>query len=305
MDEADLAAVSGKDPRSLGEVLASGELSFSFELFPPKTDDGERALWQTVRDLEHLNPTFISVTYGAGGSTRDRTVRVTSRIAAEPNLTPVAHLTCVGADEDELRGVIAEYAQAGVSTILALRGDPPGGPGAPWEQHPNGLAHADDLIALILAMGDFSVGVAAFPEGHPESDDLRQDALILAKKQDAGAEFAITQFFFEASDYGRLVTDAATHGCTMPILPGLLPVTNVAQIERFAALSGAAFPPALAARFALVKDDEAAVHDLGVEVAAELSRQLLDMGAPGLHFYTLNRSTSTREVYEALGLAAG
>ena len=296
--------VSAAPGPSLGEVLARGERSFSFELFPPKTDDGERALWQTIRDLEGLNPTLISVTYGAGGSTRDRTVRIVAGIAAEPDLTPLAHLTCVGASRDEVRAVIEEYAAAGVRAILALRGDPPGGPGTPWAQHPDGLAHADDLVELIASMGGFSVGVAAFPEGHPESPDLDADAAILARKQDAGAEFAITQFFFDARDYERLVSDAGRHGCTMPILPGLLPVTNVAQIERFAALSGAAFPAELAARFALVKDDPDAVQALGVEVAAELGQELLDLGAPGLHFYTLNRSTSTRDVYKALGLGS-
>ena len=296
--------VSAAPGPSLGEVLARGERSFSFELFPPKTDDGERALWQTIRDLEVLNPTLISVTYGAGGSTRDRTVRIVAGIAAEPELTPLAHLTCVGASRDEVRAVIEEYAAAGVRAILALRGDPPSGPGAAWSQHPDGFAHADELVELIGSMGGFSVGVAAFPEGHPESSDLDAGALVLARKQDAGAEFAITQFFFEARDYERLVSDARRHGCTMPILPGLLPVTNVAQIERFAALSGAAFPSALSARFALVKDDPDAVQALGVEVAAELAQELLDLGAPGLHFYTLNRSTSTREVYEALGLGS-
>lgn len=290
--------------RPLGEVLSSGERSFSFELFPPKTDDGERALWQTIRDLQGLRPTLISVTYGAGGSTRDRTVRIVGGIAAEPALTPLAHLTCVGASRDEVRAVVEEFAAAGVPAILALRGDPPGGPGADWVQHPDGFAHADELVEFIAAIGGFSIGVAAFPEGHPESPDLANDAVVLARKQDAGAEFAITQFFFEARDYERLVRDAAGHGCTMPILPGLLPVTNVAQIERFAALSGAAFPADLAARFALVKDDPDAVHALGVEVAAELGQELLDMGAPGLHFYTLNRSASTREVCEALGLGS-
>jgi methylenetetrahydrofolate reductase (NADPH) len=294
----------GATGRPLGEVLASGERSFSFELFPPKTDDGERALWQTIRDLEGLNPTLISVTYGAGGSTRDRTVRIVAGIAAEPALTPLAHLTCVGASREDVRAVVDEFAAAGVRAILALRGDPPGGPGAPWTQHPDGFAHADELVEFIAAMGGFSVGVAAFPEGHPESPDLAADAVVLARKQDAGAEFAITQFFFDARDYERLVRDAAGHGCTMPILPGLLPVTNVAQIERFAALSGAAFPAELSARFALVKDDPDAVHALGVEVAADLAQRLLDLGAPGLHFYTLNRSTSTREVYEALGLGS-
>lgn len=299
------AAPAGSRRPSLGAVLACGDRSFSFELFPPKTDEGERALWSTVRDLEALGPTFVSVTYGAGGSTRDRTVRVTAQIAAETDMTAVAHLTCVGASRAELSEVIEEYGASGVNTILALRGDPPGGPGQPWVAHPDGLEHADELVALIRSLGDFSIGVAAFPEGHPESASLDDDARVLAAKQRAGAEFAITQFLFTAADYGRLCDRAAHFGCTMPIVPGIMPVTNVAQIERFAALSGAAFPPELAARFALVKDDPDAVQRLGVEVAVDLSRDLLAMGAPGLHFYTLNRSTSTREVYEALGLGSG
>lgn len=287
---------------SLGRILAEGERSFSFELFPPKTDEGEIALWETVRDLESLHPSFVSVTYGAGGSTRDRTVRITRQIAEQTTLLPVAHLTCVGASRDELRTVIGEYADAGINTILALRGDPPGGPGAPWTPHPDGLHHADELVALIDSLGDFSIGVAAFPEGHPESTDLEEDARVLAAKQDAGAEFAITQFFFRAGDYERLRERSAAHGCTMPIVPGIMPVTNVSQIERFAALSGAQFPEELAVRFRAVADDADAVRKLGVDVATELSEELLAQGAPGIHFYTLNRSTSTREVYEALGL---
>jgi len=290
---------------SLGEVLRSGRRSFSFELFPPKTDEGERQLWQTVRELEALQPTFVSLTYGAGGSTRDRTVRIAAELATHTTLTPVAHLTCVGASRDDLRGVIAQYAAAGVSTVLALRGDPPGGPGGTWVQHPDGLAHADELVALVRSLGDFSVGVAAFPEGHPESSDLDADARVLAAKQDAGAEFAITQFFFQARDYRRLIDRARSHGCTMPVIPGLMPVTNVVQIERFATLSGAAFPEDLAARFAAVKDDDEAVRRLGIDVAVELAKELLELGAPGLHFYTLNRSSSTREIYLALGLGTG
>ena len=299
------AVPAGSRRPSLGAVLASGDRSFSFELFPPKTDEGEAGLWATVRDLEALGPTFVSVTYGAGGSTRDRTVRVTAQIASQTDMTAVAHLTCVGASRAELEEVIAEYHASGVNTILALRGDPPGGPGQPWAAHPDGLQHADELVALIRTMGDFSIGVAAFPEGHPESASLDDDARVLASKQRAGAEFAITQFFFTADDYARLRDRASRFGCTMPIVPGLMPVTNVSQIERFAELSGAAFPPELAARFALVKDDPGAVQQLGVEVAVALGRELLEMGAPGLHFYTLNRSTSTREVYEALGLGTG
>ncbi len=296
------------DPRrstdSIGEVLASGARSFSFELFPPKTDEGEANLWQAVRELEALRPSFVSVTYGAGGSTQDRTVRITRAIAEETTIPPVAHLTCVGASRDELRAVIAQYADAGVTTMLALRGDPPGGARAPWEQHPDGLNHADELVALIKELGNFSVGVAAFPEKHPESADLDQDARTLAMKQDAGAEFAITQFFFTCADYERLVAAAQAYGCEIPIIPGLMPVTNVAQIERFAELSGADFPTQLAQRFRRVADDAEAVRQLGVEVAVELSEELLAAGAPGLHFYTLNRSTSTREVYSALGLGS-
>ncbi len=289
---------------SLGKALSTGQRSFSFELFPPKTDDGERMLWQTVRDIEALRPTFVSVTYGAGGSTRDRTVRITGEIAGETTLTPVAHLTCVGSSRDELANVVGQYASVGVNTLLALRGDPPTGLDTPWQPHPGGLDYAVELVELIRSLGSFSVGVAAFPEGHPESTSLEQDARVLALKQQAGAEFAITQLFFRVEDYERLVDMSVAAGCTMPIVPGIMPVTNVAQIERFAALSGAAFPAELAERFARVADDPDAVVRMGIEVAAEMCQRLLELGVPGLHFYTLNRSHSTIEVYQALGLGA-
>ncbi len=289
---------------SLGQVLSGGSRSFSFELFPPKTADGERQLWQTVREIEALRPTFVSVTYGAGGSTQDRTVRLTGEIAADTTLTPVGHLTCVGASRDELREVVGQYAAAGVRTMLALRGDPPRGRDTAWVPHPDGLRHANELVELIRSLGSFSVGVAAFPEGHPESVDRDEDARVLALKQQAGAEFAVTQLFFRVEDYERMVDLAGRHGVTMPIVPGIMPVTNVAQIERFAALSGAQFPAGLAARFHAVADDPEAVVRLGVDVAAEMSQRLLELGAPGLHFYTLNRSRSTIEVYQALGLGA-
>lgn len=288
----------------LGEVLSSGRRSFSFELFPPKTEDGERVLWQTVREIESLRPTFVSVTYGAGGSTQDRTVRLTGEIARDTTLTPVAHLTCVGASRDELRSVVGHYAAEGVRTVLALRGDPPTGLGTDWRPHPGGLANAVELVELVRSLGSFSVGVAAFPEGHPESPGLDHDARVLAMKQQAGADFAITQLFFRVEDYVRMVDMAAAAGCTMPIVPGIMPVTNVSQIERFASLSGAAFPRPLADRFSAVADDPEAVLALGVEVASDMCQRLLDAGAPGLHFYTLNRSRSTIEVYEALGLGA-
>lgn len=274
--------------------------SVSFEFFPPKTDEGEQLLWAAIRQVEALQPAFVSVTYGAGGSTRDRTVRITRRIAQETTLTPVAHLTCVGATRDDLRHVIAEYADAGVSRMLALRGDPAAGPGTPWQSHPDGLDHADELVRLIRGLGSFTVGVAAFPEGHPESATLDDDARVLAMKQDAGAEFAVTQFFFDAGHYERLLERARAHGCSMPIIPGLMPVTDVRQITRFAQLSGAGFPADLAARFEERSSDPESVRRLGVEVATDLSRQLLSAGAPGLHFYTLNRSTSSLDVYRAL-----
>jgi methylenetetrahydrofolate reductase (NADPH) len=281
-----------------------GRPTISFELFPPKTQAGEASLWETVDELQEIRPDFVSVTYGAGGSTQDRTMSIAKRIAETTDIPPVGHLTCVGASREDLVAVIEEYGRSGVNTILALRGDPPGGPGTPWVQHAEGLAHADQLVSLIKSVGDFTVGVAAFPEVHPESMSLDADARVLAAKQDAGASFAITQLFFRASDYFRLVERAAEHGSTMPILAGIMPVTNVSQIERFAQMSGSEFPVALAGRFHTVADDPEAVRELGVEVAVELCRELLDGGAPGLHFYTLNRSHSTIDIYNRLDLGA-
>jgi methylenetetrahydrofolate reductase (NADPH) len=286
---------------TVAELLAAGR-SFSFEFFPPKTDDGERALWQTLRELESLGPAFVSVTYGAGGSERDRTVRVTERIAAETTMTPVGHLTCVGSSVAELRQVVGQYAAAGVRTILALRGDPPSGLGTAWAPHAEGLEHADELVRLVTGLGDFCVGVAAFPQGHPESPDLESDARRLAGKQEAGAQFAVTQFFFDPDDYLRLRERAERYGCTMPIVPGIMPITNYRQVDRFAELAGTPVPHDLARRLQAVEDDVAAVRAIGVEVATQLCQRLLDEGAPGLHFYTLNRSPATREVYGLLGL---
>lgn len=291
-------------PLDLASLLAAGGRSYSFEFFPPKTSAGEEILWQALTELEAFQPTFVSVTYGAGGSTQAATVAITHRIATETTLTPVAHLTCVGATTDQLREVIQQYRQAGVGTVLALRGDPPTGPGTKWTPTPGGLTHADQLVALLQAEGGFGIGVAAFPEGHPESVDLTADAAVLKAKQDAGAQFAITQFFFHAEDYFSLLDRADEQGVTIPIIPGIMPVTNLGQITRFAQLSGADFPAALAQRFEEVGDDPSAVTALGVELATELAERVLIGGAPGLHFYTLNRSTATREIYHALGLTA-
>jgi methylenetetrahydrofolate reductase (NADPH) len=287
---------------TLRDVLAAGQRSFSFEFFPPKDDAGEAVLWQAMRRLEALGPTFVSVTYGAGGSTRDRTVRATRRMAEQTTLTPVAHLTCVGASRSELRRVIGEYADAGVRTVLAIRGDAPGGPGTPWTPHEDGVDTALDLVRMLRRLGDFSVGVAAFPEGHPESPSLEHDARVLALKEQAGADFAVTQFFFRAEDYFALVERAQRAGCTIPVIPGIMPVTNLRQIERFAALSGASLPAGLVAELRRVGDDPAAVREVGVQAATDLAARLLAGGAPGLHFYTLNRSTATLDIYTRLGL---
>lgn len=289
--------------QTVAELISGGGRTFSFEFFPPKDDEGEQRLWLAIRELEALRPTFVSVTYGAGGSTRDRTVRITENIASDTTLTPVAHLTCVGHSVAELRRVVGEYADAGVRNVLALRGDPPDGPGTPWTATPGGLTYANELVALTKSLGDFSVGVAAFPEGHREAASLEADARVLALKQEAGAEFAITELFFRPDDYFALAERCAAVGVDLPIIPGIMPITNLRQIQRMAELSGRAVPPEVVARFDGVTDP-AEVRRIGVEIATELCERLLAGGAPGLHFYTLNRSRATREIYASLVPAA-
>jgi methylenetetrahydrofolate reductase (NADPH) len=291
--------------RLVCDLLAQARPTFSFEFFPPKSDEGEVRLWQAIRELEPLRPSFVDVTYGAGGSTRDRTLRVVRRIVEETSLTAVAHLTCTGSTQAAVRTVVEDIGEAGVRNILALRGDPPGGPNAPWVPHEEGFHHAEELVRLIHDVGEFCVGVAAFPEVHPESPDRETDVKHFVRKVKAGADFAITQFFFDAEAYFRLVDLAREAGCGVPIIPGIMPVTNVRQIQRFAELSGAEFPPDLAERLLAGEDDPDAVRAIGVEVATDLCRALLDGGAPGLHFYTLNRSTATREIYQRLELHPG
>ena len=285
---------------TIRDLVAAGERSFSFEFFPPKDEEGERQLWTALRELEALQPTFVSVTYGAGGSTRDRTVRVTEKIAHDTSMTPLAHLTCVGHSRDTLRSVIGSYADAGVRNVLALRGDPAEGPSAPYRMHPEGLRYALELVEMTKSLGAFCVGVAAFPESHPSAASLDADAQVLAEKARAGADFAITQLFFRPSDYFGLVDRVAALGVDIPIIPGIMPITNLAQIKRMAELSGAALPDEVVARVARFDGDPAAVRAEGITIATDLCDTLLAGGAPGLHFYTLNRSKATREIYSGL-----
>jgi methylenetetrahydrofolate reductase (NADPH) len=289
--------------RSLSQLLKSGRQSFSFEFSPPKTEPEEQQLWRAIRQLEPLHPTFVSVTYGAGGSTRDRTVRVTGRIAAETTLTPVGHLTAVNHSVAELRHVIGSYADVGVSNVLALRGDPPGDPNGPWVPRADGLNHADELVRLVKTIGDFSVGVAAFPEKNPASPDPEADVRHFVTKCRAGADFAITNMFFYPEDYLRLRDRVTAMHCDVPILPGIMPVTNLRIIDRAVELSGCRMPTELWDSLHAVAGDKAAIRAIGVDYAVRLCERLLAEGVPGLHFYTLNFSRATREIYQRLGLS--
>lgn len=284
-------------------MLAEGEHSYSFEFFPPKDEAGEAQLWDAISALEPYEPTFVSVTYGAGGSTRDTTVRVTGRIAQETSLTPVAHLTCVGHTRGELERIMDTYKDAGVQHLMALRGDPSDGPRAAWEATPGGLNYATELVELAHSRGDFRIGVAAFPEGHPSAESLDHDADVLVAKAKAGAEFAVTQMFFRADDYFRLVERVRSRGVDLPILPGIMPILNLGAIRRQGELIGTEVPDEVVSRISAYDGDPAAVRSAGIALAAELCADLLDGGAPGLHFYTLNRSKATLEIFDALNMA--
>ena len=278
------------------DLLAAGR-TVSFEFFPPKTDVAQAQLVRTLRELETLEPSFVSVTYGAGGSTRERTHDLVVGMLRTTTLTPMAHLTCASHSRLDLAEILVRYRRAGLENLLALGGDPSGDPDAA----PTELGIAEDLVDLARAVGGFSIGVAAHPELHPRSPDRETDRRFLAAKL-AKADFAITQFFFRAEDYLRLRDDLAALGCTKPVVAGIMPILSLKAVSRMAQLSGAAVPPAVVERIAAAGDDPEDVRRAGVDVATELCQALLAEGVPGLHFYTLNQSSATREIAANLAL---
>lgn len=283
----------------IADLLARGR-TVSFEFFPPKNDDMERALEKALLELAPLEPSFVSVTYGALGSTRDRTRDIVVRINSDQSFPAMAHLTCMGHTRDDITALLDEYAASGVENILALGGDPPADGTDPGGE----FVHAIELVEMVRAHpAGFCVGVAAHPELHPRSTDRDGDRRHLAAKL-ALADFGITQFFFRAEDHLRMIDELAALGCDKPVLPGIMPILNVAGVKRMAAMNGTAIPDELAGRLDAADGDPGAVAAIGVDVATSLSRALLDAGVPGLHLYTLNRSASVRRIYENLGLGA-
>ncbi len=275
--------------------------SYSFEFFPPKDTEGEGRLWHAIEGLKSIAPDFVSVTYGAGGSTRDRSIRIAREITNRTGIPTVAHITCVGSTRDELLEILKSYKDAKITSILALRGDPVGGPLAPWLPTINGFTHADELVELAKECGGFKIGVAAFPDGHPSSGgDFKKDIDVLMRKEELGATFATTQFFFDVKPYKNLVDGLRKRGSALTIIPGILPVTNVKLLHRMAELGGTPIPAHIAKAFAEVESDSQAVRELGVEIAVKLCKELLEAGAPGLHFYTMNSSTATVEIYRRI-----
>ena len=279
-------------------------MTVSVEFFPPKDEAGVSRLWAASSALETISPDFISVTYGAGGSTRDRTIQITKEITQRTGRSTVAHLTCVGSTKSELIEILAQYKSAGIKTILALRGDPVGGPAAPWVTTPGGFDHSDQLVELAIAQGGFEVGVAAFPDSHPASaGDFNKDIDALIRKEELGASFATTQFFFDSSKWQNLVSKLEARGSKLPVIAGILPVTNVKQLQRMAELGGTPIPANIAKIFSDIADDADAVRKVGVELATKLCQELIGLNVPGIHFYTMNTADATLQICQNLGLA--
>ena len=285
------------------ERIQRGTPTFSAEFFPPKDDEGEATLWRTIRDLESLDPAFVSVTYGAGGSSRDRTIRTTGRIATETTLTAMAHLTAVDASIDSLRHVIGSFAAAGISNVLAIRGDPPGDKDAEWVPHPAGLKYSDELVHMLGRLGDFCIGVAAFPYLHPRSEDVDSDTRFFLQKVKAGAEFAITQMFYDGDQFLRMRDRIAAAGCDIPIMPGLMPITTPKSAERGADFSGAPLPAYITERLAPYADSPESHRAAGIDLCVELSQRLFDEGVTNIHYISMNRSPAVVDVVQRLGLA--
>ena len=286
----------------IDEILAAGGPVFSFEFFPPKTPEGEQNLYAALSELRTLEPSFVSVTYGAGGSTREKTIEIVKRIRDEYGLEAMAHFTCVGATVPELRATLDEMRDAGIDNVLALRGDPPAGQ-EEWIKTEGGLEYSRELVELIAADYAFAIGAACFPETHIHASSPEEDLQHLAEKVGVGANFLITQLFFDNAFYCDFLRRAREAGITAPIIPGIMPITRVGQIERMAAMCGSAIPDALRAELHARGEDSEAVLDFGVAYATLQCAELLAAGAPGIHFYTLNRSPATRAILSALKLA--
>jgi methylenetetrahydrofolate reductase (NADPH) len=279
-------------------------MTVSVEFFPPKDDAGEARLWEASSALETISPDFISVTYGAGGSTRDRTIAITKEITKRTGRGTVAHLTCVGSSKEELIEILNQYKGAGIKSILALRGDPVGGPAANWVTTDGGFDHADQLVELAISQGGFDVGVAAFPDGHPaSSSNSEKDIDVLIRKEQLGATFATTQFFFESSKWESLVSKLEARGSKLPVIAGILPITNVKQLHRMAELGGTPIPEKISKLFNEISEDPDAVRKAGADLATKLCEELIALKVPGLHFYTMNTAVATLEICKNLGLS--
>ena len=282
----------------IDQIIAQPQPVFSFEFFPPKTEAGREALVRTIDELKPLSPGYVSVTYGAMGSNRGQVIEIVSEIKNRIGIEAMAHLTCVGHTREELASVLDELAGVGIENVLALRGDPP--PGTDFQATRGGFAHASDLMALIRDRGGFCIGGAAYPEVHPDAPDAAADLRNLQTKVAAGSDFLVTQLFFDNRDYFSFLERAREAGIGVPVLPGIMPVTNLGQVKRFTEMCGAALPADLLAALEAAGDDEAAVLEIGVAHALQQCRDLLSAGAPGIHFYTLNKSASTREILTRL-----